>query len=567
MVHLNRLGTIARVGCMVTFWAAAVWTDSPASGREGTPLPRVLIVGDSISIGYTPYVKALLEGRAEVRHNPGNAGHTGMGLEKLDRWLGDGRWDVIHFNWGLWDLAYRPGGSRVRGLDKINGKQTWTPEQYGKNLEQLVKRLRATGASLIWATITPVPEAEPGRVAGDDVKYNAVAAKIMTAHGISINDLYAHMLPRVKEFCIGPDNVHLTSKGYQYLVKPVAASILGEIQQGEVPARRKAKPTHGDKAHRTAAQAAALPTITFRYSEAGGLGAEKGVCRRDPSDVIKVGDTCYVWYSKVRNQPGVYPYPSGYSATVWYATSRDGHAWTERGEALGKGGQGAWDEEGVYTPGILVAKGKYYLGYDGADRPWSERSPAKEGLAVSDSPDGPWKKLPGNPVNVPVKAPNQFDSFRVCDVCLLIRGGKYWWYYKGRGAGKSPRQTKQGVAIADKPEGPYIRYEGNPVVSGGHEVLAWPHHGGVATLIGGVGPAGIRNTIQYAPDGLHFRAVAKIKNPPIAPGGYRPDAFSDAKNARPMSWGISMGTAHDDPYLVRFDCDLTNIKVAPSNSK
>jgi len=310
-----------------------------------------------------------------------------------------------------------------------------------------------------------------------------------------------------------------------------------------------------------------LPTIVFKYRPAEGLGQEKGVCRRDPSDVINVDGTYFVWYSKVRKEPGIYRYPSGYSATVWYATSPDGIQWTERGEALGKGGRGAWDEEGVYTPGILVTSGKYYLAYDGADRPWTERSPACEGLAASDSPHGPWRRLPQNPINVPapvkypVTDPRNFDSFRVCDVCLMIRHGKYWWYYKGRGKDRTPGQTMLGVAFAENPEGPYTKYEGNPVIRGGHEVLVWPHRGGAAALIGNVGPPEIRNTIQYAPDGLNFHAVAKIANPPLAPGGYRPDAFTDAEDAKPMSWGISMARSGGEWYLVRFECDLTRLDL------
>ncbi|MCA9070886.1 MAG: hypothetical protein KDA84_18280, partial [Planctomycetaceae bacterium] len=65
-------------------------------------LPRVLLIGDSISIGYTKPVIELLKGKAEVQRVKGNAGHTGMGLEKLPKWLDEkhGQWDVIHFNWG-----------------------------------------------------------------------------------------------------------------------------------------------------------------------------------------------------------------------------------------------------------------------------------------------------------------------------------------------------------------------------------------------------------------------------------------------------------------------------------
>jgi hypothetical protein len=75
-------------------------------GKTQAALPNVLIIGDSISIGYFPVVKELLEGKAVVVHNPGNAQHTRFGLEKLDEWLGQTKWDVIHFN---------EAGSRVLG--------------------------------------------------------------------------------------------------------------------------------------------------------------------------------------------------------------------------------------------------------------------------------------------------------------------------------------------------------------------------------------------------------------------------------------------------------------------
>jgi len=89
-----------------------------------------------------------------------------------------------------------------------------------------------------------------------------------------------------------------------------------------------------------------LPGMTLRYSPATRLGPEKGVMRRDPSDIIKVGDLYYLWYTK-----GAVPH--GYDATVWYAISPDGFTWTEKGEALPRGPQGAWDAQSVFTPNIL----------------------------------------------------------------------------------------------------------------------------------------------------------------------------------------------------------------------
>src|SRR5882757_11342750 len=79
--------------------AMAEITDDPK-------LPRVLLIGDSISIGYTLDTRELLAGKANVHRIPTNGGPTTSGLANLDAWLGEGKWDVIHFNWGLHDLKY-----------------------------------------------------------------------------------------------------------------------------------------------------------------------------------------------------------------------------------------------------------------------------------------------------------------------------------------------------------------------------------------------------------------------------------------------------------------------------
>ena len=77
--------------------------------------PRVLIVGDSISIGYFPFVESYFSGKATVVHNKGNAQHTGNGLSKIHEWVGDQKWDVIQINWGLWDLCYRNPDAKNQG--------------------------------------------------------------------------------------------------------------------------------------------------------------------------------------------------------------------------------------------------------------------------------------------------------------------------------------------------------------------------------------------------------------------------------------------------------------------
>jgi len=190
-------------------------------------LPKALLIGDSISLGYTPHVVAVLKGKVEVRHHKGNAQHTGTGLKMLDRWVGETKWDVIHFNWGMWDLCYRHPQSKVQGRrDKERGTLTTSLEQYEKNLDQLAARLKKTKAKLIWAHSTTVPEGEAGRKVGDDDKYNQAAVRVMKKHGVEINDLNALTDSFPAELFVRPGDVHFKTEGSKKLGQAVAVKIM-----------------------------------------------------------------------------------------------------------------------------------------------------------------------------------------------------------------------------------------------------------------------------------------------------------------------------------------------------
>ena len=198
---------------------------APISGAKD--LPEALLIGDSISIGYTPHVIAALKGKVDVKHHKGNAQHTGTGLKMLDRWVGQTDWDVIHFNWGLWDLCYRHPESKNQGRrDKVRGTLTMSLEAYERNLEQLVVRLKKTKARLIWAHTTTVPKGEAGRKLGDDDKYNAAAARVMKKHGVEINDLNVLTDSFGPELFVKPGDVHYKTEGSKRLGEAVAARIL-----------------------------------------------------------------------------------------------------------------------------------------------------------------------------------------------------------------------------------------------------------------------------------------------------------------------------------------------------
>ena len=225
--------------CFAVHAQEAVAKKNPWAFEPDPNLPDVLILGDSISIGYTVPVRKLLEGKANVWRpmnakgdGPENCGNTKMGLKNIDRFLDekrlDGRkWAVIQFNWGLWDVTYRnPQNQDNKGeRDKVKGGVSFTPEQYGENLEKLVERLKKTGAKLIWANISYIPDGEAARVMGDDAKYNAVAAAIMKKHGIPINDIYGLTSKMEPKLFAGPGDVHYKPEGSKIIAEQTAEII------------------------------------------------------------------------------------------------------------------------------------------------------------------------------------------------------------------------------------------------------------------------------------------------------------------------------------------------------
>ncbi len=196
---------------------------SLAAVEDTAGLPRVLLIGDSISMGYTIPTRELLKGVANVHRIPTNGSSSDVGLKNLDAWLAtdgaDKKWDVIHFNWGLHDLKHWKDGK----LDPA-GPQVNPVDQYEKNLREIVERLKKTGAKLIFATTTPVPEGTVGRVAKDEIGYNEAALRVMKDEGVAIDDLHALAETKQAEIQL-PANVHFSAPGYKTLAEQVAASI------------------------------------------------------------------------------------------------------------------------------------------------------------------------------------------------------------------------------------------------------------------------------------------------------------------------------------------------------
>ena len=211
------------------------WNFTPDS-----KLPNVLIIGDSISIGYTLDVRTLLAGKANVFRpvspdgaSAENCSGTTKGVESIDRWIGRRKWDVIHFNFGLHDLKHVAKAGDDTATSNAEDPRQAGVAQYRQNLESIVRKLKATGARLVFATTTPVAPgtSNPLREPDAPPSYNATALEVMKKQGIRVNDLFAFCAPQLEVLQV-PKNVHFTVAGSKALAGQVARAIEQELTVG-----------------------------------------------------------------------------------------------------------------------------------------------------------------------------------------------------------------------------------------------------------------------------------------------------------------------------------------------
>jgi acyl-CoA thioesterase-1 len=204
---------------------SAIYQKRPDEGRQTTGAgqrPFLMLVGDSISMGYEAGVKKLLAGKFRVVRHPDNGGTSANVLAHLDEWVIKKQPNIVHFNAGLHDIAVDEGKTtnRVKFAD------------YEASLRAIVKRLKTeTKARLIWATTTPVIDEwhwnvkHFGRAMADVVRYNAVALRVMKENGVEIDDLFAAVQTVGREKCLLPDGVHMKDEASKLLAEAVARSV------------------------------------------------------------------------------------------------------------------------------------------------------------------------------------------------------------------------------------------------------------------------------------------------------------------------------------------------------
>ncbi len=197
--------------------------------EEVAGLPNVLIIGDSISIGYTMPTRALLKGKVNLHRIPTNGGPTTKGVTEIEKWLGKRKWDLIHFNWGLHDLKYMgPKGENLYPKEK-GGKVQVPLADYERNLHKLVARMKKSAKRLVWRNTTPIPPGSKGRYVGDSVKFNEAAARVMKKHGIPTLDLFTPSKKNMKDW-MREANVHYHAHGSQAMAELIAKDILTRLK-------------------------------------------------------------------------------------------------------------------------------------------------------------------------------------------------------------------------------------------------------------------------------------------------------------------------------------------------
>jgi acyl-CoA thioesterase-1 len=183
--------------------------------EEDPKLPRVLLIGDSITMGYTATLREMLKDKANVQHPTENCGPSRRIVEHLEMYLGKKPWDVIQLNCGIHDLTYLDKAGKVSG-PKLGGKPQVPLDEYRSNLEKIVTRLKKTGAKVIWCTTTPMNHPDAYRIPADVDRYNEVAKEVMEKHGIQINDLNRQLQAAgTPEWT--KEGVHFSPDGYRKL--------------------------------------------------------------------------------------------------------------------------------------------------------------------------------------------------------------------------------------------------------------------------------------------------------------------------------------------------------------
>ncbi len=190
-------------------------------------MKRVILIGDSIRMGYEATVRAELSKEAFVWAPPENCQHTVHVMLNFWKWVISQQPDVLHMNAGLWDM---------RRVIRDEEGNIVPLETYRTNVDRLITAARQhTKARIIWATCTPCDQAGldrahmlqglAGRSTADIARYNEAAIEVARHHKVALNDLHQLVVDAGPASLQEADGVHFTPAGYELLGRAVAETI------------------------------------------------------------------------------------------------------------------------------------------------------------------------------------------------------------------------------------------------------------------------------------------------------------------------------------------------------
>ncbi len=187
------------------------WADIWVTDADKDDLPRVLLIGDSITRGYFSDVEKRLTDKAYcARLTTSKCVSDPSFSDEVQLLLKHYKFAVVHFNnglhgWGYSEAQYRDGLLKFLATAKEN----------------------AGDAKLIWATTTPVRERSDLQQFSEKTERvkarNKIAAEIMKDNSIPTNDLFG-LVEQHPDWHSG-DGVHFNGKGKEAQEKQVAESV------------------------------------------------------------------------------------------------------------------------------------------------------------------------------------------------------------------------------------------------------------------------------------------------------------------------------------------------------
>lgn len=193
-------------------------------------MAKLVLIGDSIRMGYAPFVIETLGSEHEIFHPETNGGTSTNVLAHIEEWVAQQKPDVVHVNAGLHDMKRTSEDPHQMVTEKE--PPVTEPDEYRENLRKIFTAIRDSGAKGIAVLTTPVIEERqveigknPKRRNVDVDAYNQVMRDVAAEFELPVNDLHSVVKEAGPEEVMTRDGVHFTPDGSKALAAAVVKHI------------------------------------------------------------------------------------------------------------------------------------------------------------------------------------------------------------------------------------------------------------------------------------------------------------------------------------------------------